>query len=79
MKALNLVTLLLVIVGGINWGLVGLADFNLVAALFGAGSMLTRLVYILVGLSALYQIIPFSRALSAGEVPAQDDMLHRRS
>ena len=80
MKALNLVTLLLIIVGGINWGLVGLADFNLVAAIFGAGSTLTRLVYILVGVSALYQLIPFSRAMSAGEVSAQSDtMLHRRS
>jgi uncharacterized membrane protein YuzA (DUF378 family) len=79
MKALNLGALLLIIVGGINWGLVGLVDFNLVAAIFGAGSMLSRLVYILVGLSALYQLIPFVRAMGAGEVTAHTDMLHRRS
>lgn len=71
MKALNLITLLLVIVGGVNWGLVGLADFNVVAALFGDDTMLTRIVYALVGLSALYQIVPFSRATRVGEIPAE--------
>ena len=58
MKALNLVTLMLLIVGGLNWGLVGVADFDLVAALFGDGSVLARAVYVLVGLSAVYQIVP---------------------
>jgi uncharacterized protein len=55
MKSVNLVTLALVIVGGLNWGLVGVADWNLVAAIFGAGSALSRVVYALVGLSALWQ------------------------
>ncbi len=67
MKAINLVTLLLVIVGGLNWGLVGLFDFDLVAAIFGAGSLLARLVYILVGVSAAWQIIPLTKAMSADE------------
>lgn len=71
MKALNLVTLILTIVGGINWGLVGLADFNLVAALFGDDTTLSNIVYVLVGLSALYQLVPWSRALRVGEVPAE--------
>jgi hypothetical protein len=48
------VALLLVIVGGLNWGLVGAFNFNLVAALFGPMSTLTRAVYVLVGLSAIY-------------------------
>ena len=55
MKSVTLVTLALVIVGGLNWGLVGVADWNLVAAIFGAGSALSRVVYALVGLSALWQ------------------------
>lgn len=71
MKALNLATLILVIVGGLNWGLVGLFDFNLVAALFGAGSALSRIVYILVGLSALWQLIPLVLAFGSGEVMAE--------
>jgi uncharacterized membrane protein YuzA (DUF378 family) len=71
MKALNLTTLLLVIVGGLNWGLVGLFDFNLVAALFGVDSALTNLVYVLVGLSAIYQFVPFAQATSTNEVYAE--------
>jgi hypothetical protein len=47
---------ILVIVGGLNWGLVGAFDFNLVEALFGEKSALSRIVYVLVGLSALYMI-----------------------
>ena len=58
MTILNKITLLLLIVGGLNWGLVGLLDFDLVAALFGEMSLLSRIVYSLVGLSALYQLIP---------------------
>jgi uncharacterized protein len=61
MRVLNIVTLILVIVGGLNWGLVGLFDFNLVAALFGEMSMLSRIVYVLVGLSALWQLVPLFR------------------
>lgn len=41
------------IIGALNWGLIGLANFNLVDQIFGAGSLLSRLIYILVGLSGL--------------------------
>lgn len=54
MKYLEMVAMLLLVVGGLNWGLVGLLNFNLVTTLFGVGSMLSMLVFILVGLSALY-------------------------
>lgn len=54
MKALNILALILIIVGGLNWGLVGGLNFNLVAALLGDGSLLSNIVYILVGLSAVY-------------------------
>lgn len=71
MKTLNLVTLVLIIVGGLNWGLIGVADFDLVAAIFGAGSTLARLVYVLVGLSALYQIVPLLKAIQLDEPRAE--------
>ena len=71
MRAINLITLVLVIVGGLNWGLVGLLNFNLVAAIFGEMSMLSRIVYILVGLSALWQIIPLVKGFSEGETRSQ--------
>ncbi len=48
-----MVALILLVVGGLNWGLVAL-NYNAVDMIFGAGSMLAKLIYILVGLSALY-------------------------
>lgn len=60
MKALNVITAVLVIVGGLNWGLVAIAEFDLVATLVGLGfgetNAASRLVYGLVGLSAVYQL-----------------------
>ena len=53
MKALKIIALILVVVGGLNWGLVGLLDFDLVAAIFGDMSTISRAVYILVGLGAV--------------------------
>jgi uncharacterized membrane protein YuzA (DUF378 family) len=65
MKALNVSTLTLVIVGAVNWGLVGLFQFDLVAALFGGqDAALSRIVYGLVGLAGLYQIVPLLGAIS---------------
>jgi uncharacterized protein len=55
-KVLHMVTFLLLIVGGLNWLLIGAADFNLVTTLFG-DSTLTKVVYILVGLSAVYELL----------------------
>lgn len=65
MRAINLITLVLLIVGGLNWGLVGLLEFDLVAALFGQMSALSRIVYALVGLSAIWQIFPLIQGLGA--------------
>jgi len=55
MKRIDVVAAALLVVGGLNWGLVGAAQFDLVAALFGEVSPLSRVVYLLVGVSALYQ------------------------
>jgi len=54
MKALKIISIILVIVGGLNWGLVGLFNFDLVAAIFGVMSTLSKIVYTLVGLAAIY-------------------------
>lgn len=56
MKILNYIVLTLVIVGALNWLLVGLFQFNLVDTIFGEFSILSRIVYILVGLSGLWSI-----------------------
>jgi hypothetical protein len=61
MNALDWVTMVLMIIGGLNWGLVGLFNFDLVATLFGQMSALSRIIYVLVGLSALYSIYTASK------------------
>ncbi|MBQ2287373.1 MAG: DUF378 domain-containing protein [Lachnospiraceae bacterium] len=53
---LDIISLTLVIVGALNWGLIGLFNFDLVAALFGKMSMLSRIVYSLVGIAGLYAL-----------------------
>jgi uncharacterized protein len=55
MKTLDVVFAVLLVVGGLNWGLVGLFGFDLVAAIFGPMTSPSRVVYALVGLSAVYQ------------------------
>ena len=58
MKSLDVIIAALLIIGGLNWGLVGLFQFDLVATIFGGESaILSRIVYSLVGLSALYQAL----------------------
>ena len=59
MKTIDVVAVTLLVVGGLNWGLVGVADLDLVAALFGHGSALSRTVYSVVGLAALYEAVSF--------------------
>lgn len=56
MKTLSYIALTIAIIGAINWGLIGLFGFNLVAFLFGDMTLLSRIVYILVGLSGLYLV-----------------------
>lgn len=60
MEYLRKTSLVLTIIGALNWGLVGFFDFNLVAFLFGSMSILSRIIYMLVGLSAL--VVAYSAA-----------------
>ena len=53
----DFVALVLVVIGGLNWGLVGLFDFDLAAFIFGETSILARIIYLLVGLSAIYTAV----------------------
>jgi uncharacterized membrane protein YuzA (DUF378 family) len=55
MKSIDVVAAVLLVVGGLNWGLVGMADFDLVGTLFGDMTAPSRVVYALVGLAAVYQ------------------------
>lgn len=57
MKAWKIVGYILLIIGGLNWGLVGIFDYNLVDTLFGVGSGISRTIYALVGITALIMIL----------------------
>ncbi|MBE3123880.1 MAG: DUF378 domain-containing protein [Planctomycetes bacterium] len=63
-KSLNVVTAVLLLIGGLNWGLIGLFNYNLVDAIFGNLTLFTRILYVIVGLSAIYEIVMF-RTFSA--------------
>ncbi len=57
MKAFYVIALILIIIGGINWGLVGVFDFNLVAAIFGKSSFIARVIYTIIGIAALWVMV----------------------
>lgn len=56
MKVIDKIALVLIIIGAINWGLIGIFHFNLVAAIFGDMTLISRIIYGLVGLSGLWGI-----------------------
>jgi len=58
-SVLDMIAMVLVLIGGLNWGLVGAFGFNLVEAIFQVGSLVTQIVYILVGISAIYGAFVF--------------------
>ncbi len=68
MRTLDYIFLTILVIGGINWGLLGLFNFNLVGMLFGATSFLTKIIYILVGVSAIYSIMFYSYFTRRDEV-----------
>lgn len=61
MKTLGRITLILIVIGGINWGLIGFFEFNLVDFLFGSFSIISRIIYALVGISSVYALSFFAK------------------
>ena len=59
MEIVNKIACLLVLIGAFNWGLVGFFNFDLVAFLFGVGSVLSMIIYDIVGLSALWCVFAY--------------------
>lgn len=56
MKVIDTLALILVIIGALNWGLIGIFNFNLVDTLFGAMSVVSKVIYILVGISGIWSV-----------------------
>jgi len=71
LNGVDWLALVLIIVGGLNWGLVGAFKFNLVDTIFGEGSALARIVYVLVGLAAVCMIVTASRLMQAHAAPKE--------
>jgi len=67
MKSLGLIAFILVVIGGLNWGLIGFFKFDLVAAIFGDMSMVSRVIYALVGLAAVYKLVGCKKHCCKGE------------
>jgi uncharacterized membrane protein YuzA (DUF378 family) len=63
MNAIDYVAWILIVVGGLNWGLVGAFEYNLVDEIFGVNSTLSRVVYALVGLAAVYSAVSVTAKL----------------
>ena len=61
MNILKIIALILCIIGSVNWGLIGLLNFNLVDTLFGVGSLISIIIYILVGVAGIISIGLYSR------------------
>lgn len=75
MKSMDVIAAVLVVVGAANWGLVGLFQFDLVATIFGDATILSRIVYSLVGLAGLFQAMQWKAiqrrwSLSPAALPA---------
>ena len=63
-KSLNVIALTIAIIGAVNWGLIGFFNFNLVSFLFGASSIVSKIIYALVGICGLY-LLSFYGAVTA--------------
>ena len=61
LSGLNWIAIILLIIGGLNWGLIGLFDFDLLSVLFGENSAFTRVLYTLIGLSGVYTIFVMNK------------------
>lgn len=65
MKTLDIIALTLVVIGAINWGLIGFFGFDLVASLFGSMSLFSRVVYALVGIAGLYSLTFYGKRVES--------------
>ncbi len=61
MKTLDYIALILVVIGAVNWGLIGFFDFDLVRAIFGNMTLVSRIIYSIVGIAGLYALSYFGR------------------
>ncbi|MCI0382293.1 MAG: DUF378 domain-containing protein [Chlamydiae bacterium] len=66
MKTLDKIVEILLIVGGLNWGFIGLADYDIIGNIFGPGTGLTRAIFTLIGVAALYHVFHWASMKKRG-------------
>lgn len=79
LNALEWTALGLLIVGGLNWGLIGLFNFNLVDAIFGAVPIISRIIYTLVGVAAIYMLAVIPSLTNRGTMSEEEKPRMRRA
>ena len=72
MNILRIITILLILIGALNWGLVGIFGYDLVGSIFGNMSILSRTIYTLVGLSAIFLLLTERKIFSGCECLSMD-------
>jgi uncharacterized membrane protein YuzA (DUF378 family) len=65
MKGLDVISLILIIIGGINQGIAGLFTFNIIDQIFSGAPAISRIIWVIIGLAALYQIMPLVRSMQS--------------
>ena len=75
-KSIDVIAYSLLLIGALNWGLVGLFGFDLVAAIFGQMSVLSRLVYAIVGLAAFYDVLSMPSIFRRWEIHLHHQPVH---
>jgi uncharacterized membrane protein YuzA (DUF378 family) len=75
-KSIKLIMYALVLIGALNWGLIGLFGFDLVASALGKMSVLSRLVYITIGLAAFYELLSLPGIFRRWEMQIHDEPIH---
>jgi uncharacterized membrane protein YuzA (DUF378 family) len=78
LRTVDIIALVLVLVGAINWGLVGLFGFDLVAAIFGEMTALSRIIYTLVGAAGVYTLVALPSMPRRWSLPARTEAVRER-
>ena len=76
MKSIDIFTYVLLLIGALNWGMVGVFGFDMVAALFGQMSVFSRMVYAIVGLAALYDLMSLPSIFKRWDIHLQHHPIH---
>ena len=65
MKGLDVISLILIIIGGVNMGIAGLFNYNIIDMIFSGAPAISRIIWVIIGLAALYQIMPLVRSMQS--------------